>query len=146
MMEAFDGYKVISLWLVAAFDGRFWWPLFFFLLIGMLIIVLFVRRQSYGGRTTILRAIIDSFNTPVLFYDEEGRLAFSNDEADEVFRALSSEIGEFGYFEDNAKPDGATKYLEDEHGNGYRLEIISKEYMPGKKGQVVFVKGYARVR
>jgi hypothetical protein len=133
------------IWPVAIIRGRIG-VLLLLLLVALMIIVYLLRRKSAGQNSRILGAIIDSINTPVLFYDENGSLAYINREAETVFEAISTRIRDFSYIEANARPDGATHYLTDEFGNGYRLEILNKEYFPGKTGRVIFVKGYAKVR
>ena len=106
---------------------------------------LIAARRHYR-RAGLLAAIIDSYNTPVLFYDDRGRLIYINGQAESVFADVVSDFTDFDFILKASTPDGPHRYLTDRFGNGYRLEILKGKYKKEGQGQIVFIKGYARVR
>lgn len=101
---------------------------------------------KHRKKVAMYQAIIDACHTPVLFYDESGRLAYINSLAETVFEQIPGDIQSFAFIEQSSRADGPDLYLSDRFGNGYRLEVTDA-LAPGRRGgKVVFVKGYAQVR
>ncbi len=121
-------------------------PLYLLLLAATVLVVVFLFMAAKWRReNTLLHQVISVFNTPVLFYDPSGKLAYINNQAEDVFSEIRPQIDQYSFIEDNANPDGPEYYLSDAFGNGYRLEI-TRRTIPGGEGRAVIVKGYAKVK
>jgi len=122
------------------------WQMYLLLALSAILIIYgFLSDRANARKLGMFRAIIDSFNAPVLFYDNRDKLAFANSQAETVFGAIKSEIRSYAYIRTTAQPDGPGFYLTDTFGNGYRLEIMKREYSRGAGGHIVIVKGHAKV-